>query len=312
MGISGVVEVYGVDHSPWVQGVLLALHHHGVPHRLRSLPFGLGWTVRRGLVFPAVRLDGGPVLTDSFAIYEALEDAGCPLGLEEWSPEQRTAVQVELERLFTGYALARCIRGRRWAFFKAWSTMREHPPSRYGAAVRAALSVYFFVLIRLGILQRTRRGRPAVDPEAVARHLSAWDARLTQQPWLTGPAAGFLDFAVLGHLQCMASGLTDEWVDAVRQHPALCAWLDRMLSLPSSLPAAHAARILRPAPPLSPAPVGERVWFWAAWGLAVGVWPLTLVLVLGALVVRSRNPGHSGAVLARVRRAAAGTTGKDP
>ena len=32
------VEVYGVDHSPWVQAVLLGLHEAKVPHRVRSLP----------------------------------------------------------------------------------------------------------------------------------------------------------------------------------------------------------------------------------------------------------------------------------
>jgi len=304
--------VYGVDHSPWVQGVLLALHHHGVPHRLTSVPFGPRWALRRGVVFPALRIDKGPVLADSFAIYEALEEAGLPLGVACWSPTARSELQADLERLFTNYALARCTRGRRWAFFVAWSTMQESPPSRVGAAARAVLSLYFWVLIRLGIRLRTVRGRPAVDPEAVSRSLDSWDARLEGSLWLTGPEPGFVDFALLGHVQCMASGLTDEWVDAVRQCPNLCRWLDRILELDPSLPAVHARRVRRPASPSAPASASERAWFWGAWVLAVLAWPLTASLVLGALWARRSNPGHSGAALKRARNRPQGAEVQPP
>ena len=32
------VDVYGGNHSPWVQAVLLALHDKQIDHELRSLP----------------------------------------------------------------------------------------------------------------------------------------------------------------------------------------------------------------------------------------------------------------------------------
>lgn len=38
VGAMDHVDVYGADHSPWVQAVLLGPHDAGVPHSLSSLP----------------------------------------------------------------------------------------------------------------------------------------------------------------------------------------------------------------------------------------------------------------------------------
>ena len=47
------VEVYGADHSPWVQAVLLTLHDKGIEHNLRSVPPCEAFS-RWGVFMPAV------------------------------------------------------------------------------------------------------------------------------------------------------------------------------------------------------------------------------------------------------------------
>ena len=296
------VVVYGVDHSPWVQGVRMALHQQGMPHVLKSVPFGPGWWLRRGLVFPAMRVGDGPVVTDSFRIYAALQENGASLGVDRLSEAERVSAQVGLERMFTRYALGRCANGKDWVFFHAWSTMQETPATRTGAAVRGLLSLYFWVLIRIGIRLRTRRGLPAVDLVEIRSFLAPWNERLEHAPWLTGDGLGFLDFALLGHLQCMASGPTDELLPLVREFPALMAWLDRMVKVLDDHRPLYVHRFLDDAAVGDDRKQTRRGWFWVGWWAGVLCWPLTLLLVLHALVVRNWNPGHSGAVTARARR----------
>ena len=66
------VDVYGADHSPWVQAVLLGLHDGGIPHSLTSLP-PLETFRKSGVMMPAARIDGGRWQLESA---EILRDVG--------------------------------------------------------------------------------------------------------------------------------------------------------------------------------------------------------------------------------------------
>ena len=222
-------SLYGVHHSPWVEGVRLAMAHHGLQPRLTSLPHGLVEVWRRGLVFPSLRLTDGTTHLDSFAIYALLEAHGYPLGVGSTPADVGASAQVELERLFMNYAPGRCIRGRRWRFIRGWSEIPEQPYRIRGAISRGFVSVYFFVLIRLGIRLAEARGRAVYDLALFEQHIQAWDRRLTTARWFTGSAPGFLDFALLGHIQCMSSGLTEELLPILRRQKHLSEWLQRML-----------------------------------------------------------------------------------
>ena len=119
------VKLYGVEHSPWVQGIQLALSHHQIPTQLTSYPVRLSWLWRYGATFPVLQLADGSAHLDSFKCYELLEADGYPLGLDAFSQEERLEAQRKLEKLFSIYALGRCMPGKRWRFIYAWSTMQE-------------------------------------------------------------------------------------------------------------------------------------------------------------------------------------------
>ncbi len=298
--------LYGVTHSPWVEGVRQALHYHRVQPRVTSYPLDLSWAISRGLIFPALRLSDGQTLLDSFTIYQALDDAGYPLGFAHISPAERDEAQLDLERLFLNYAPGRCVSGRRWRFIVAWSQMRELPFSARGVVSRAFVSLYFWILIRLGIALSHRRGRPVYDLDTIESQLHAWDDRLRTARWLTGETPGFLDFALLGHLQCMTSGLTEELLPCIRRQRHLMSWLEQLLTqLPADEPL-YVHRLLDETLVSPRASAGEQTLFWLAWLGWLVVWPLTGTLVLALLLRRPRNPAHSGAVASRARRRSEG------
>ena len=80
----GSVEVYGVDHSPWVQAVLLGLHEAGIDHQLRTLPPRERF-LATGVRMPAASLDGGAWKLES-------TDILADLGYREISQHERRLV----------------------------------------------------------------------------------------------------------------------------------------------------------------------------------------------------------------------------
>ena len=299
MKIATKFVLYGVEHSPWVQGVRLALAHHKVPTTLTSVPFGFGWFLRYGVVFPALQLADGTRLVDSFAIYEHLDQLEYSMGTNQIPPDDRHQAQVELEKLFTSYALGRVIEHGSWGFVTGWAAMCESPYRLRGICCRAFLACYFLVLIQMGVWLKRRKGYGATNTPRVRELLTSWNARLQKDIWLTGSQPGFLDFALLGHIQCMTSGLTDSVHPLVMEQPALMGWLKRMLELLQGHQPMYAKRLVDSSFQPQIATPKERRLFWlflAGWVLLA---PLTALLIFLCLILRLRNPAHSGAVIAR-------------
>ena len=60
------VIVYGMDHSPWVQAVLMTCHYYDVPYRLVSRQLSLANYRRGGMVMPEACFPDGRIVGDSF------------------------------------------------------------------------------------------------------------------------------------------------------------------------------------------------------------------------------------------------------
>ena len=288
------VTVYGVEHSPWLQGIYLALTHHNISIRLTSYPLSWSWFWHHGLVFPVLLLPDKTTIRDSFAMYKVLESNGYALGLSQFSDEDILQTQVELELLFTAYVMGRCMPGKNWAFIRAWSQMREQPNSLWGTAWRGFITHYFWLLIRMGIRKQHQAKRDPYDLERVAHHLQSWDEKLSTQSWLTGDAMGAFDFALFGHLQCMATGLTDEVLPLIQQQTHLMAWMNRMMQEMPDVSPMYTPRITNPNATVPTASIPQQLVFWTAWLGSLMFWPLTLPLVILALQNRFRNPARSG------------------
>ena len=294
------VRVYGVDHSPWVQGLMLALHYHQIPTQLTSFPIRLSWFWRYGVTFPVLQLDDGSTHLDSFHCYEILESHGYSLGLDAYSQEERLKVQAELEKLFSIYVPGRCMPGKRWRFIHAWSTMREEPRTLSGPICRAFLSLYFWLLIQFAIYRVRKKNKRPYRLDLIERELKVWDQRLSQSDWLTGEQVGFLDFALWGHLQCMSSGLTDELIPMIRERADLLNWLERLSALPINDPSGYTKRIIDPQHRCEASSLRSKLVFWSTFLTLLLLFPLTIILLTRCLLRRSYNPAHSGAVSSKI------------
>ena len=82
------VSLYGFDHSPWVQAVLVALHEAKIPYDLTTLPTPKLF-FSSGIMMPAAKLNGSEWRLDSEKIihelgYEAITDENLRLVYDAW------------------------------------------------------------------------------------------------------------------------------------------------------------------------------------------------------------------------------------
>ena len=88
------VQVFGVDQSPWVQGVLYALSCKGIDYNLTTKPPFLFSPIKYGLVIPVVSYNKKH-LVDSFRIYEVMN-----LSDDSLSSEESLYVQKKVRKTF--------------------------------------------------------------------------------------------------------------------------------------------------------------------------------------------------------------------
>ncbi len=67
-GKSEIVDLYGNDHSPWVQSVLLCLYDKNINYNLRVIPT-LGLLFKSGVMMPAMRDDNYKWKLDSAELF---------------------------------------------------------------------------------------------------------------------------------------------------------------------------------------------------------------------------------------------------
>jgi len=184
------VEVYGVDHSPWVQAVLLGLHEAKVPHRVRSLPPRETFKTS-GVMMPAARMDGGSWQLESAAILHAL-------GFSEVSKADMQMVQ----RTWQGVMHRADSTPLFWGGF---SFLGSDASSAVVRAVdnflRSFIPLYMYVLIRTVV----RTGRMP-DPKDFGDQFLPLEERLKSgAPFLSGEKPDTVDFLAFGIIQCHCS-----------------------------------------------------------------------------------------------------------
>ena len=259
------VTVYGNDHSPWVQAVLLGLHDMGIPGTLVTAP-PPELLVDAGVLMPAVRFDDEAWRHDSGRILEALG-----YGAVSEAPART------LGALFGRAALMRT--ERRWEFWHRFSFSRDGDPNPWRRAwhnVARALPVfYFFVLISFGRLRM-----PASDADSFAGLFQELQQELPESgPFFGGEAPDTLDLQLFGLVQMLES-IPGPPLDVLCQHPTLDRlrrWVGAMQARFADYDRLHTAQRFEPKSPQRPAaePL-ERVLFWCG---ALGCWLAAPILV---------------------------------
>ena len=287
------VIVYGIDHSPWVQTVLLALEDQKIPYQMVHYPLSY---FRHGLVFPVCFWPHKSVkCADSFAIMKMIR---CESEVKDQTESNiLTQQQKQLEKLFLSYVLTRATWGNHLNFIKAWAQTADHTPHLgsyiLSHVIRAFVMLYFLFLINIAILVRVCSRMQIYHDHTMRKHLSEWDHILSQQAFLSGDEIGDLDYALLGHIQCMATGLTDYVLDVVREYPHLVGWLQQMHQRFTHYDRLYSRRIFDPQVKIKQAHWSGQLLFYVSLCIQIYFASYTLILLASALLLRYRNAART-------------------
>ena len=271
------IDVYGVNHSPWVQAVLLGLHDAGISHALTSLT-PLETFLRSGVMMPAARIDDGPWQLESADIlrnvgFQSITDEQMQLVRGAWQGVTHRADSAAL-------------------FWGGFSLAGDRSPSRVRRLVnnflRSFVTLYFFVLIRtLVVFVRLR------DPENFGNQFLPFEEMLeaSSAPYLCGQEPNTLDFLLFGIIQCHCSVYVPP-VTALQSDSRLAklrAWIGTMQERFNDYDHLYSGAYFAPhsRPPIWASPL-ERTTFWLGAVVMIAMFPLTVPLV-AFLAIRNRR-----------------------
>ena len=271
------LDVYGLDHSPWVQTVLLGLHEKGISHTLTTVP---PFSVFRksGIMMPAASIDGGPWQLESA---EILQQVG-------YAPVSR-------EDLRAIYGAWRGVRHRpdsALRFWRAFSLARDPHPSLLRRLrnhfLRSFAILYFYLLIRFTVLV----GRQP-DPLSFSDQFLPWEHKLAASTgaYLGGREPDILDMMLFGIIQCHCS-IPVPPIAAMQEDPGLKrlrAWIGTMQERFAGYDHLYSGLYFDPK---SPAPIEttalEQAAFWVGPMFMLALFPITIPLIL-FFAIRARS-----------------------
>jgi hypothetical protein len=263
------LDVYGQDHSPWVQAVLLGLHEKRVPHDLTTAP-PLSHFLEWGILMPAARAGGEPWQIESGEILERI--GFNPIG----SGDAR-----DLRGAWGGVVHRVDHAPRFWARF---SRVRDPHPALLARLrnhfLRSFAVFYFFSL--LTFLSRFSKSPKQVD---FVDQFRVWEDRLAQSSgeFIGGEEPNALDMTLFGIIQCHCSVPVPP-IRALQEDPGLKRmrrWIGAMQSRLADYPHLYSGVYFEPrrsAP--EPASRVERMSFWLGGACMFLAFPLTLPLVI--------------------------------
>lgn len=185
------VKIYGFNHSPWVQAVLLALHDKGIKHTVYINP-PPEVLKKWGVYMPAVSINGGPWEIESPEIL-------VKLGLESISKSDLNAVQIAWQGVL--HRSDNPIR-----FFTAFSRVSETSAPLISrlkdSFLLSFICCYMFLLINFAKFKLKVK-----DPESFSDQFMFWEERLKLKngPYIDGEEPGAADLLLFGVIQCHSS-----------------------------------------------------------------------------------------------------------
>ena len=267
-GSPELVSVYGFDHSPWVQAVLLALHEAKIPYDLTTLP-SVRLFFSSGIMMPAARLDHGEWRLDSEKIihslgFDPITSENLKLVYGAW-----TGVLHRPDSIFD--------------FFKAFSLSSDEHSNffirLFRNFFRSFAAIYFCCLIRIG-----RRIVDYKPPENFGDQFLEISRILGDSggQFLDGETPGSFDFLFFGILQChssipvppLASLQSDARLQNIRD------WLSRMEGRFSGYGHSYTAKYFDTSSPSRRAATAiEQGAFWAGLLFYFMVLPVTALAI---------------------------------
>jgi len=185
------VELYGANHSPWVQAVLLGLHDKGIEHQLSSVPPREVLT-RWGVLMPAISIDNEPWAIESSQIL-------VKLGFEPISTEDLQAIRSTFQGVLHRP-------DNPFHFFAAFARAGDTSTSFFQRSGRNFLRSFipFYMFTRINLIKRIVK--PA-EPENFGDQYLFWESALeaSSGAFFDGDKPGIRDLLLFGIIQCHSS-----------------------------------------------------------------------------------------------------------
>jgi hypothetical protein len=274
------LDVYGLDHSPWVQTVLLGLYEKKVSHTLTTVP-PLSVFGKWGVMMPAARVDGGSWQLESAEILQRV-------GYEPVSREDMAAIYGAWQGVMHRADSA----SRFWGAFSLVRDPHSSLPLRLrNHFLRSFAVLYFFLLIRFMV----RMGAQP-DPNNFSDQFLYWEHKLEESAgvYLGGNDPGILDMLLFGIIQCHCSNPVPP-IAALQTDPRLAqmkTWIGAMQQRFAGYGHLYSGMYFEPrsgAP--TPTTGVEQAAFWLGSISMLAFFPITVPLVafLAIRVPRNRS-----------------------
>ena len=185
------IRLYGNDHSPWVQAVMLALHEKELKYSRSTVP-PVEVFRKWGPMMPAISINGESWFLESKEILHRLG----------YSPVTEEDME-NIRKAWTGVMHRADYWPRFWGEFSLASDPNPKFVIRFiKNFFRAFTIMYFFILIRSGVFIRGYR-----DPRCHADAYLTWEKRLARDnsPFLGGEIPDANDLLLFGIVQCHCS-----------------------------------------------------------------------------------------------------------
>lgn len=271
------LSIYGGDHSPWVQAILLAAHERGLPLTLRSLP---PWQTFRkwGFLMPVVSIDDSDWMKES-------ADVLAKIGFARLNPEEAQAIKAAWQG----------VTHRPDNLYRFLSEFSKAGDSGTSALLRTVANFFraFIALYMLTLMLVARLASKIQDPDDFGEQFLYWERQLAESPgsYLHGEVPDTADFLLFGIVQChssvpvppLANLRTDPRLPDIRQ------WIATMQTRYCDYPHMYSGSFFSPAAPRpTPASRLQRLSFFCGFITALGLLPITLPLNLYFVVSTPR------------------------
>lgn len=275
------IRLYGNNHSPWVQAVMMGLHLKQLDYSRTATP---PWEVFKswGCMMPAASFDDASWELESKHILHRV-------GFSEVSDEDMVAVR----RTWQGVLHRTDYWPRFWGEFSLASDPHPSRVQRFlNNFLRSFTILFFFLLIRTTVFVR----RPP-EPESYGDQFMEWEQRFAAMEgrFLAGDEPDSVDLLLFGIIQCHCS-IPVPPLYALQSDPRLeltRRWIADMQKYFSDYTSLYSGVYFEPhSQPPEPAKPVDQLAFWLGSVLMIAFFWLTVPLV-AVLAHRNRKRRHA-------------------
>ena len=272
-----IIDLYGNDHSPWVQSVLLFLYDKNMIYNLRTIPT-LSLFFKSGVMMPAMKVKSHEWKLDSADILELL---GCePITNSEKKLIFRTwqGVQHRVDNPFK--------------FFYAFSICKGFHNKKlfnlFNHAIRPLTSIYFFTLLNF---IKIKIKKFTYDEKFLEQYIH-WNDKLATQDtnYFGGDSLNIVDYQLFGVIQCHCSIPYSPLIKTLQEEKdlgRLRKWISNMHNKFADYPHLYSANFFNPKQKIiRKASFLEQTIYWSGLMTFLLLLPLTLILIFILLIRR--------------------------